>query len=60
MAVGATQEFVGALSHPDRGLRDYAYMQLRRLYDLRVPYEGGWNPDARQAAIREIQQAIGR
>ena len=60
VAVTATQDFVGALSSPARGLRDYAYQQLRRLHGIRVPYDAGWNPDARGAAIQEIQQTIGR
>ena len=60
IAIEATPDFVGALSSPDRGLRDYAYQQLRRLHGLRVPYQGGWNAAARNAAIVENQQAIGK
>ncbi len=59
VAKEATPEFLGALSSPDAGLRDYAYQQLRRLHDVRIPFQGGWNPDARAAAIDEIRAAVG-
>jgi HEAT repeat protein len=59
VAVQATDDFIGALSSPDRGLRDYAYNQLRRLHGIRVPFQGVWNDDARDAAITDIRAAIG-
>lgn len=58
VAVTATQDFVGALSSPDRSLRDYAYKQLRRLHGVREPYQSGWNAKARQEAIDEISREL--
>ncbi len=59
VAEGAVNEFLGALSSNERWQRDYAYGQLRRLFGVRVPFDGGWNPAARNAAIAEIRTAVG-
>jgi len=58
IALGATDQFLGALSAPDARTRDYAYSQLRRLHGVRVPFQGIWNTDARNTAITEIRAAI--
>jgi len=54
----ATPDFIGALESNDRGMRDFAYRQLRRLHGVEVPFNAGWNTNARSGAVDEIRRVV--